>query len=515
MLTTPTSADADGSAHCPRCGQANPGPVACPRCGVIFAKIRSRTAPAQVATDADSDDAPSTFPWWNALAAVLVVVSGVAGWRSLRAPVPPTKAPAAESRTSHESPPPAAELLPPPTMATALAPPAEAVPITASGMPDEDRAKFETLAHRQPNVSVADVTAAERLYARYPTEGQRLLEATLLNAAEGERRLKRYRDAAALLRRAAELQTAAAWPYVVLMSVLSDAGDWTGAEAAARAAIAREARNGDAWHGLGYALIRQDRNTEAAEALRTALEIRPDGNSQALLDRVSKGMADERGMTERDLSHFHVRYDGEEHEDIGREILRALEHHYATLVSALDYRPQTTIPVILFSSQGYYSASGAPAWSGGVYDSLDGRIRVPIQGVTRSLTPEMDHTLLHELTHAFVADRTRGVAPESIRDIQEGLAQYMEGERVSARLTPEQLTMLADGRARGVGGFYMYALSFVEYLIAIRGMGGMNDLLRVMGETGNVDEAFRQVYGQDGRATKQAWIQRLHQQHGS
>jgi hypothetical protein len=217
-------------------------------------------------------------------------------------------------------------------------------------------------------------------------------------------------------------------------------------------------------------------------------------------------------MTERNLSHFHVRYDGEAHEDVGREILRALERHYATLVSALDHQPQVTIPVVLFSRETYYSASGAPSWSGGVYDSLDGRIRVPIQGVTRSLTPEMDRTLLHELTHAFVADRTRGVAP---RDIQEGIAQYMEGERSTTRLTPEQLTLFADGRAGGVMGFYLYSLSFVEYLIAIRGMGGMNDLLRVMGETGSLDEAFKQVHGQDYRATKQAWFQRLHQQHGS
>jgi len=510
MPTTPTSTDTAGSASCPRCGQANPGPVACPRCGVIFSKIRPRTAPVQVPRD-DSDDTRSAFPWWNVLALVLVVACGVAGWRGLRAPARATGAPPAESRAARASLPPAAEL-PPPTMATALAPPPEAVPIPATGMPDEDRAKFEALAHHQPNVSVADVTAAERLYARYPTEVQRLLETTLLNAAEGERRLNRHRDAAALLRRAVELQTTAAWPCVALMRVLSEAGDWAGAEAAARAAIAREPRNGDAWHGLGYALVRQDRNTEAADALRTALEIRPDWNSQALLDRVAKGMADERGMTERNLSHFHVRYDGEEHEDIGREILRALERHYATLASALDYQPQVTIPVILFSSQGYYSASGAPAWSGGVYDSLDGRIRVPIQGLTRSLTPEMDHTLLHELTHAFVADRSRGVAP---RDIQEGLAQYMEGERVTTRLTPEQLTMFADGRAGGVMGFYLYALSFAEYLIANRGMGGMNDLVRAMGETGSVDEAFKQVHGQDYRATKQAWFQRLHQQHGS
>src|SRR2546422_7480165 len=197
MPTTPTSADTAGSVPCPRCGEANPGPVACPRCGVIFAKIRPRTAPAQVATDADSDDTPTAFPWGNALAVVLVVVSGIAGWRSLRAPVRVTKAPPAEVRAPLESLPPTAEL-PPPTMAALVAPP-EAVQVRATGMPDEDRHRFEALAQRQPAVSVADVTAAEGLYARYPTEGQRLLEATLLNAAQGERRGHPYRHAAAPL----------------------------------------------------------------------------------------------------------------------------------------------------------------------------------------------------------------------------------------------------------------------------------------------------------------------------
>ena len=113
-------------------------------------------------------------------------------------------------------------------------------------------------------------------------------------------------------------------------------------------------------------------------------------------------------MAERRLAHFNVRYDGEEHEAVGREILRALERHYATLASALDYEPTNTITVILFTKEGYYNASGAPAWSGGVYDNIDGRIRVPVGGLTSSLTPDMDQTLIHELTHAFVADRTRG-----------------------------------------------------------------------------------------------------------
>jgi hypothetical protein len=223
-------------------------------------------------------------------------------------------------------------------------------------------------------------------------------------------------------------------------------------------------------------------------------------------------MRAERGMTEQQLAHFHVRYDGAAHEGVGREILRVLERHYATLAGTLDYQPPNAITVILFTREGYYNASGAPAWSGGAFDNIDGRIRIPIGGLTSSLTPDIDETLLHELTHAFVADRTRGTAP---RELHEGLAQYMEGKRLDSLLTAEQVTALADGRIGGVAGFYFGALAFVESLVAARGLGGMNELLKVMGETGDVDEAFRQVHGTSSRGAQQAWAQRFRQQRGS
>ncbi|MFI5184887.1 MAG: hypothetical protein ACHQNV_10840, partial [Vicinamibacteria bacterium] len=191
---------------------------------------------------------------------------------------------------------------------------------------------------------------------------------------------------------------------------------------------------------------------------------------------------------------------------------RVLERHYATLAVAFDHQPSATVPVILFTAQGYYDASGAPAWSGGAFDNSDGRIRVPVGGLTSNLSPEMDGTLIHELTHAFIADLSRGLSP---REVHEGLAQYMEGKRTATLLNPAQLTALADGRMGGVGGFYLAALSYVEYLVSLRGQGGLNDLLRAMGSTGSVDDAFRQVYGQDYRGTRRSWADRLRLQNGS
>jgi hypothetical protein len=331
-------------------------------------------------------------------------------------------------------------------------------------------------------------------------------------AASQERGRRRFAEAAALLQRATAVTPDEVPPWLALLEVHLTAGDWPAAEAAARSILLRQPGHADALRALGYALMRLDRNREAVDALQASMEARPDSGTQALLDRVRKGLRDEKGMAGQNVSHFHVRFDGQEHADVGREILRALERHYASLATALDHQPAQPIPVILFSSRAYHDASGAPAWAGGDYDALDGRIRLPIGGLTSSLTPDLDSTLIHELTHAFVADRTRGIAP---REIHEGLAQYMEGKRVARELSPPELAALADGRVRGVAGFYLGALSLVEHLVAARGMGGMNDLLGAMGETGSVDEAFRRVHGQAFPEAVQAWRQRLARQYGS
>jgi tetratricopeptide (TPR) repeat protein len=435
----------------------------------------------------------------------------------LRPPVRPAL-PATEARppvvAAADAP---ADVPPPPPLSAAALPPPAPIALPASGVSADDRVQAEALIRRLSasiEFSAKDVQLAEDLYARHPQEGtvRQLLEQVLIAAAAREIRGQRLTAALAFLRRATEVQPASVPAWVALAQALLEQGDWSGAENAARQALAIAPRTFDALQALGYALLRQDRSREAEEALRAALDVRSDGPTRDLLARVRKGLEDEHGMAEQQLSHFHVRYDGDTHDAVGREILAALERHYATLAVALDHQPQATIPVILFTREGYYDASGAPAWSGGVFDGLDGRIRVPIGGLSQSLTPDMDSTLLHELTHAFVNDRTRGLAT---RDIQEGLAQYMEGKRVGSLLTDAELTALADGRVGGVGGFYLGALAYVEYLISIRGMGGMNDLLRTMGETGSVDKAFDQVHGQTHAASLRAFAQRMRTVHGS
>lgn len=499
---------------CPRCGQANVAREACPHCGIVFAKLRvQRQRPRAGAPRPVPRQPPAPR---TTLALLLGGVSlaalAILAWQgSSPTPRAPRSAVAAQTKPA-----PAATAEPSPSPARKLqADPGPSFPSPRLSL--EDRARLGELierVNRRSPLSERDLRDAEGIQARNPDEqdARDLLGAVLLAAGAREAQARHLDAALGHLRRAVTLLPSRPEARLALLQVLHDSGDWAGAEAAARELLALAPHDPDVLERLAFALFRQDRNREAAERLREALELRPTTFARSLLDRIEKTNADERGMTEQQLSHFNVRYDGDAHEDVGREILRVLERHYATLASTLDHQPATTIPVILFSRQQYYDASGAPSWSAGVYEPIDGRIRVPIKGLSASLTPELERTLIHEVAHAFLADRTRGLCP---REIHEGFAQYMEGKRISDELAPEQLKALADGRIPGVAGFYMQALCFVEYLLGARGQGGINDLLREMGETADVDEAFRRVYGADSRAMRGAWLARLRQQHGS
>ncbi len=491
----------------------------CPRCGVVFKKIptasRPRPAVAAPAPTRDTTPGRSTSAVVSLVAFAGLAVAGYFAVRlALRAPAG-APAPAAveaprQGAAPLESPPP-----PPPRASVTPALPLAAPTTTGIPAKDVDAASDLTLKlnARQP-LGLQDLRTAEDLYGRYASESslKTLLSASLLRLADQERSQRRLSEALAYARRAVSLGDDDGRGRVTLMTLHLEAGAWTEAEAAARDALRVLPRDPIVIEGLAYALFRQDRNREAAEYFRTVVEIGGSPTAQGYLERIQKNLADERGMTEQRLSHFHVRYDGGEHEEVGREILRALERYYAWLTSTFDHQIAEPVPVILFTQQGYYDASGAPAWSGGVFDHTDGRIRVPIGGLTSALTPDMEGTLMHELTHAFINDRSHVLAP---REVHEGMAQYMEGKRLASQLNERQLKALADGRIGGVGGFYLSALSFAEYLMALRGQGGVNDVLKAMADSGSVDDAFRQVYGQDYAATRQLWWNRFHQQYGS
>lgn len=196
---------------------------------------------------------------------------------------------------------------------------------------------------------------------------------------------------------------------------------------------------------------------------------------------------------------FDVRFDGENQSGVARDVLFVLDRAYVRLADIYYERPSRKIQVVLHSAQDYYTATGAPFWSGGVFSSHNGAIQIPVRGLPSTLPKEMEDVLVHELSHAFVDEMSGGFAG---RDTQEGLAQFMEGKRIEQELGAAELKRLARSGGQSVMSFYMLSLAVWQQIVQSRGQGTINELLKAMKTGGSEEAAFQKVFGQSGRAMR-------------
>ncbi|PYU37772.1 MAG: hypothetical protein DMG53_27745 [Acidobacteria bacterium] len=167
--------------------------------------------------------------------------------------------------------------------------------------------------------------------------------------------------------------------------------------------------------------------------------------------------------------------------------------------------------MILYTQDAFSDITKAPSWAGALND---GRIRVPVQGLA-GVDSELSRVLKHELTHSFIAQKTRsacmGLAASCTIHapawIQEGLAQWMEGQRSRedaavllqiyndnkaiplSRLEGSWLNMSGD-TARYA---YAWALANIEYIVQADGMGDIERILDRIGAGMATEAALRDV----------------------
>jgi hypothetical protein len=332
-----------------------------------------------------------------------------------------------------------------------------------------------------------------------------VLEGLLVGAARQAQARGQSRDAVRHLTRATDLFPDSPRAWSTLLELHGVAREWRAAEQVARRGLSDLPDDASLHRALATALMRQDRNDEAAEVLRRFLAGHSDPQSAALLARLTRELESGRGMAQQGSLHFRVRFEGEADDALGRALLQVLEEKHAMLARTLGYDPRLEIPVILYPRQTFRSVSSSPEWAGATYSHFDGRIRIGTRDLSAGFVPlDLERTLTHEVVHAFVDWRTRGRAPG---DVNEGLAQYLSGKRLGYRLAAER-SVVRDGQMT-VRDYYDSALSFVEYLLDRYGQSTMNDLLKRMGELGNVDEAFRRAYGQGYSEMREEWIRQL------
>ena len=261
----------------------------------------------------------------------------------------------------------------------------------------------------------------------------------------------------------------------------------------------------DAYTVLGFVRFSADRTKEAAQAWKRSLELRPDPVVEQYLAKAQRDTAAEADFSQRESSHFTLRYEGKQtSEQLRRELVATLESEYDVLVRELGVAPRASIPVILYTEQAFFDVTHAPSWSGAVND---GRLRIPVSGVT-SMTSDLARVLKHELAHSFVNQASGGRCPTWLN---EGIAQAVEPKSLSS--TGRRLAQLF--RAQQAipynaleGGFmrlssreavlaYDESLAAVQYINDTYGMSDVQRILQRLSEGSSAEAALRATIHSD------------------
>jgi tetratricopeptide (TPR) repeat protein len=262
--------------------------------------------------------------------------------------------------------------------------------------------------------------------------------------------------------------------------------------------------NGDVYKLSGWAYYGMNRLEPARKDWEKAQSLHPDAEVQAALEKVQRDIEEEANYRENESAHFELRYNGASEPELAREVLRTLEGHYQQIESELNYSPPDSIGVVLYTQQGFADITRAPEWVGALND---GRIRVPVQGLT-GVTPELSRVLRHELTHSFIQQKTHGRAPTWL---QEGVAQWMEGKR-SDESAGVLVQVYGQGHAAPLGKLegswlglsedmvrysYAWSLANVEYIVQTEGMGDVERILDRIAAGRSAEESLHEVLRSD------------------
>jgi len=291
-------------------------------------------------------------------------------------------------------------------------------------------------------------------------------------------------------------------------------------------------KNADVPKLAGWAYYGLNKLDQAVAEWKRALALRPDNEVQVALDRALADKQEEESYKENESSHFKLRYSGAAAPPLARDVLRTLERHFSAIESELNFTPPESIGVILYTQDAFSDITKAPAWAGAVND---GRIRVPVQGL-ESVDAELSRVLKHELTHSFIAQKTRSAcmglaascAIHAPTWIQEGLAQWMEGKR-SGEDAAVLLQVYGAGQAIPLGGLegswmnmsgdtaryaYGWALANIEYIVQADGMGDIERILDRIGAGMAAEAALREVLHSDYNDLMQSTAEYLRKTYG-
>jgi len=200
------------------------------------------------------------------------------------------------------------------------------------------------------------------------------------------------------------------------------------AESNLRAALELDPGNVNAHALLGEVLYSTGYLVDAIAEWEAVLEVTPDREDiKFRLDKARREAKVESDFSVRESRRFLLTYERSELRREASRVLRMLDRIWYKVGRDLRYFPEhgVQIPVVLYTPDKFFEATGAGLHVGGLYD---GKIRVPI-GPQTEQDDTLEMLLTHEYTHVIVRLITNNNVPFWLN---EGLAQY-ESESFSTR----------------------------------------------------------------------------------
>lgn len=278
----------------------------------------------------------------------------------------------------------------------------------------------------------------------------------------------------------------------------------TEAKQLANQALALNNKNTNAYILLGdIEYINQDMR-KAQAAWQKAAELNPDNQDvKNRLAKITREAETENNMSEKYNAFFIIKVAPELENVQGFDINQALNSARIAVANDFNYKQNYKIPVIVYSSQQYQDTlTDAPQWSEGAYD---GKLRI-IMSKNQKLFKQINSTIIHEYTHAVIADLTNGNIPLWLN---EGIAKYEEYRHGVAPLinvlalaynTDTILpwdkineSFTASNKSEVILA-YQQSFSFVYYLVERYGMSKLVALLNELGKNPDFPVVVQQIY---------------------
>jgi hypothetical protein len=188
----------------------------------------------------------------------------------------------------------------------------------------------------------------------------------------------------------------------------------------------------------GIAAWKAGDDRTALEYWRKALDVENDPGLAALYAKVDRDVKN--NGTKPMLIGIRVKLlydDGAVPADEARGMLSIIDETYARVSQELGCTSEDRIVAIVTSRQAYMSATGAPEWSGGLFD---GRIHIPASA-GKEMNAEDRKALTHETVHACLAMMGRWPTW-----LHEGLAQTLSGDKLSSNTRTQFAQLAKDGK---------------------------------------------------------------------